>query len=124
MLEIHEAADKAVYKKITDTLPEGRDYKIIESYSRSGEVTGYGIYSFDDGCVVIYSCGYGEDRDLCDGILRTIMFKAMLSGTDKARCEVFSEGKNLFDLMHYPNSENIIESIDNFLNSCKKCKEM
>jgi len=124
MLEIHEARNINDYKQITDLLPEGREYKIIESYSPDGSVTGSGVYSFEEDCVVIYDCRFGSDYDLCDGILRTILFKAMLRGTDIGRCEACDGEKNLFDVMKYPHINYKIESIDNFLNSCKKCKEI
>lgn len=124
MLEIHEAKNIDEYKTITDSLPSGREYKIIESYSPDGSVTGSGIYAFENDSVVICDCRYGDDTDLCDGILRTILFKAMLRGIDVGKCEAYAGEKNLFDVMKYPHLNFIIESIDNFLNSCKKCKEM
>lgn len=124
MLEIHEAKNINDYKSVTDRLPEGREYKIIESYSPDGSITGSGIYAFVDDTVVICDCRFGSDLDLCDGIIRTILFKAMLRGTDIGKCEAFDGEKNIFDVMKYPHIDYTIESIDNFLNSCKKCKEM
>jgi len=124
MLEIHEAKNINAYRSVIDTLPSGREYKIIESYSPDGSVTGSGIYTFENDSVIICDCRYGDDIDLCDGILRTILFKAMLKGVDTGKCEAYVAEKNLFDVMKYPHLNYTIESIDNFLNSCKKCKEM
>lgn len=124
MLEIHEVKDISYYKKIADNLPvHPQNLKAVEAMSRDGKVIGSGIYSYEDGNVVIYTCEYGDDTDLGDGILRSILFKAMLKGIDTGVCIAENDGINLFNKMKYTKPDsNKIESINDFLNKCRRCK--
>ncbi len=124
MLEIHEVKDILYYKKIADRLPVHPQYpKAVEALSSEGEIIGSGIYSYDNDAVVIYTCDYGDDWCLGDGILRSILFKAMLKGVDKGVCLAEKDGVNLFIKMKYTKPDiNIIESINDFLSGCRNCK--
>ncbi len=124
MLEIHEVRNISDYKQVIDKLPENpENIKAVEAMSREGNVIGSGIYSYKEDSVIIYTCQYGNDADLGDGILRAILFKAMLKGIDIGICLAENGGINLFNRMKYTKPDtNKIESINDFLNSCRNCK--
>lgn len=126
MLEMRELPDIKKYSEIINSLPDkNADYKVIESFGKAKMITGFAVYSYEEDAVVIHHCEYGEDIELCDGILRTVLFKAIFKGIDRGICLACEDKTNLFDKMRYPqNDGHEIASINNFLNSCKKCKEI
>lgn len=125
MLEIHQTNDISKYDHILENLSTDKQYEAVESYGKDGEVTGFAVYAYENDSVCIYHCEYGEDTALCDGILRTVLFKACLKGIDKGICRATINGTNLFEKFRYGTSEAPYEvkSISDFLDGCKKCKE-
>lgn len=122
MLEIKTAADISPYiSKIKELdLPEEMCI-VAESFS-GGLVNGWGIYHLADEGVSVDFVESGGDILLFDGIVRSILFKAMLSGIDKA---VFSDmqGDKFILLGFVQNNGKTLDSISEFLSKCKSCKK-
>lgn len=75
MLEIHEKKNFEGYEDIINKI--GREeLRIIESFS-NGMVDGYGIYAVYPEQITIYDFD-GNDFDIIDGIIRTILSKGSL----------------------------------------------
>ena len=71
MLEIHEIPDISKYNLILEGLPPDKSkLRVVEAFGRAKMVTGFAVFSYEEDCVNIYRCEYGDDIDLCDGILR------------------------------------------------------
>lgn len=121
MLEIIQAKDTEKYNDIFRTLGiEDINPSVFEAMT-GGEVSGYGIYHYEKDTVVIYEI-YTDDLYLYDGIVRSILFKALTKDIKKARFEV-KENERLIKL-HFITSDNqIIDNIDYFMNNCKNCKK-
>ena len=63
--------------------------------------------------------------DLCDGIIRSILFKACLKGIDDAIFKIDDVNKinELKKLNFVENDNKTLSFIDDFMNSCKNCKK-
>ena len=113
MLEIHEKKNTDGYENIIQNI-DCQYLHIVESIN-GDSVNGYGIYSVDS-----------SDMNVTDGIIRTILFKAMLSGINECIFEIKDENKihNLTKLGFVMEHEQCINDISNFMINCKKCKEL
>lgn len=123
MLEIHEKKSFEGYEKQLELIKKD-NVKIIESYS-SGIVDGYGIYLVESDEIVIYDYD-GDDIAVIDGIIRTILFKAQFKGINKCRFGLIEDEKyEKLEKLRFVNDEvKVIEDIANFMDNCKKCKEL
>ena len=123
MLEIHEKKNTDGYENIIQNI-DCQYLHIVESIN-GDSVNGYGIYSVDENGVTIYDFD-SSDMNVTDGIIRTILFKAMLSGINECIFEIKDENKihNLTKLGFVMEHEQCINDISNFMISCKKCKEL
>ncbi len=126
MLEIHEIQDISKYNSILEGLPADKSrLRVVESFGSAETVTGFAVFSYEEDCVNIYHCEYGDDTELCDGILRSVLFKASFKGIDTGKYILRAGSENLFAKMHYTKeNETVIESIDSLMNGCKRCKEI
>ena len=123
MLEIHEKKNTDGYENIIQNI-DCQYLHIVESIN-GDSVNGYGIYSVDENGVTIYDFD-SSDMNVTDGIIRTILFKAMLSGINECIFEIKDENKihNLTKLGFVMEHEQYINDISNFMINCKKCKEL
>lgn len=123
MLEIHEKTDSAGYEDKTGEIADKDFIHIVESYD-SGKVNGYGIYTMkpEELCVYDFEC---SDLNVCDGIVRTVLFKGLLAGINSCTFSIHSSEKEsvLKRLGFISDSCRIIEDIGDFMGSCKNCKE-
>lgn len=123
MLEILEQKDLTGY---AGRLPERpSDTVHVSEAIENGRVIGYIIYAYTPQQVEIYAVEDGHDWNYCDGLVRSVLFKAQLRGLDRAR---FAEQdpamvQRLTALGFIKNDENILENIADIMDSCKKCKE-
>ena len=123
MLEIHEKKNFEGYEDIINKI--GREeLRIIESFS-NGMVDGYGIYAVYPEQITIYDFD-GNDFDIIDGIIRTILFKGQFKGINSCEFRLVDNDKNKIaaDLNFIENRGGYIRNIDEFMNNCKKCKEL
>ncbi|MBQ7047272.1 MAG: hypothetical protein IJN85_06005 [Oscillospiraceae bacterium] len=123
MLEIHEKQSHNGYENQI-SLIGNENVKIIESYS-SDVVDGFGIYAVDGGEIIIYDYD-GADLAVIDGIIRTILFKAQFKGINSAHFRLIDNEKydKLEKLRFISGDVKAIDDIANFMDNCKKCKEL
>lgn len=123
MLEIHEKKSTEGYDNLLSQI-NAQNIKIIESFS-SDVVDGYGIYSAADGKITVYDYD-GDDLNIIDGIIRTILFKGQFKGINECKFSLIdnSKYKKLESLKFIGDSDKTIHDIADFMNNCKKCKEI
>ncbi|MFA5658904.1 MAG: hypothetical protein WC900_06430 [Oscillospiraceae bacterium] len=120
MLEIKQTRNISNYEKILDKLGiRNQAASVVEAYDKN-EITGFGIYRFENGKVIIEHAESGDDLYLFDGIIRSMLFIAMTSGIEEA---VFNLSCNelLLRLGFVKDNEKCIYSISDFMNNCKNC---
>lgn len=123
MLEIHEKKSFEGYENIVSQI-NAEKIKVIESYS-SDVVDGYGVYSVSGDKITVYDYD-GSDLNIIDGIIRTILFKGQFKGINVCEFALFDDSKydKLKALKFINDSDKIIHDITDFMNNCKKCKEL
>ncbi len=82
MLEIHQRTDFSGYESSVGGIKTDDEIKIIEAFE-DGKVIGYCIYTLNSEYAEVFDIGYGGNLIICDGILRTVMLKAMMTGADR-----------------------------------------
>jgi len=126
MLKILETSDNAKYSTILEkiSIPEYAELHISEAKENDG-VKGYIIYSYTPEQVTIYDVNDGHDYNYCDGLVRSVLFKAELKGIEKAVFLVDNPEmlKRLTLLGFVKNDEKTIDNIVDIMENCKKCKE-
>ena len=87
--------------------------------------TADGIYAVYPEQITIYDFD-GNDFDIIDGIIRTILFKGQFKGINSCEFKLVDNDKNKIaaDLNFIENRGGYIRNIDEFMNNCKKCKEL
>lgn len=94
--------------------------KISEAVS-GDSVDGYIIYEFVDNAVKVYNINSNGDLMLFDGLVRSALFLAAMSGIEKA--EFLQEDKaDLLKLRFVTESCNVLEPISEKLGGCEHCK--
>lgn len=123
MLEIHEKKSFEGYENIVSQI-NAEKIKVIESFS-SDIVDGYGVYSVSGKKITVYDYD-GSDLNIIDGIIRTILFKGQFKGINVCEFALLDNSKydKLKTLKFISDSEKIINDIADFMNNCKKCKEL
>lgn len=123
MLEIHEKKSFEGYENIVSQINEEK-IKVIESFS-SDIVDGYGVYSVSGDKITVYDYD-GSDLNIIDGIIRTILFKGQFKGINVCEFALLDSSKygKLKALKFINDSDKIIHDIADFMNNCKKCKEL
>ncbi len=123
MLEIHEKKSFEGYENIVSKI-NAEKIKVIESFS-SDVVDGYGVYSVSGDKITVYDYD-GSDLNIIDGIIRTILFKGQFKGINVCEFALLDESKydKLKALKFINDSDKIIHDIADFMNNCKKCKEL
>ena len=84
MLKIIEQKDKNAYAALRAEFPAHVLLHITEAVEDSGAVSGYIAYAYEPEQVVIYAVEDGGDPDACDGLVRSVLFKAELRGLERA----------------------------------------
>ena len=117
MLEIHQRENTNGYEEMIS----GIEYPIIIEAVTGDNVDGYCIYSVSDGEIFIHKLSYNNDIYLCDGIIRTALFKVSFLGINKARFadECIEPAKKL----HLCDEEGVISSIESVMSGCEGCKK-
>ena len=106
------------------SVPEYEEFHISEA-KENDEVKGYIIYSYAPEQVTIYDVNDGHDLNYCDGLVRSVLFKAELKGIEKAVFLVDNPEmlKRLALLRFVQDDKNTIENISDLMQNCEKCKE-
>ncbi len=120
MLEIQERFDTEGYEEIVSKAG-GTDIHITEAMD-GGTPIGYIAYSYGKEKTVVYDYSDGGDLMLCDGLVRSVMFKSTLKGIQTMLFEL-SEDKyeNLIKLRFLSKGSKICTDLDSYMNSCRSC---
>ena len=123
MLEIQERFDTAGYEELLAANPGVVKLHITEALD-GGNVLGFIAYSYEGDKTVVYDYDDGGDLMLCDGLVRSVMFKSCLKGISK--CEFLFDDENklgqLIKLRFITENSRVAENIDSFMNGCENCK--
>ena len=92
---------------------------VVEATDKD-EVIGIGVYHFDDETVVLDKVDSKGDLYLYDGIVRAVLFLAMMKGIDTARFD-FPDLDNVKKLGFVQNNDNVLRDLNGFMSKCKSC---
>lgn len=98
----------------------GELYPNVVEATDNDNIIGTGVYHFDNEFVVIDEINSNGDLYIYDGIVRAILFLAMMKGYDVARFDL----KDLSDvkkLGFVQNNDNILTDLNGFMKKCKSC---
>lgn len=123
MLEIQEKFSTEGYESVVDA-SKGSMLHITEAFDK-GNVIGFIAYSYEGDRTIVYDYSDGGDLFLCDGLVRSVMFKSCLKGINTVTFTLSdtSKYKNLHKLRFISADSDTAENIDNFMNGCKNCKK-
>ena len=126
MLEILQTKNKENYRKKITELGLDFDKTFVVDAADGGSSIGYGIYHFglDEEYNPTVEVDFVQDNSdilLFDGIIRSILFLAMMKGIDKARFNLF-QSDSLLKLGFVQNNYKCLDSITKFMSKCKSCK--
>lgn len=120
MLQILQSNNTENYKEQFDRLDAfDVDLKLVEAVD-GDDILGSGIYHFEDGKLVVDHVDSKGDLCLFDGIVRSVLFLAMLKGIDIAELRL-EDMEYAVKLGFVQNNDNFIQSITNFMSKCKSC---
>lgn len=122
MLEIQEKFDTAGYEHIIEAA--GDNIAHITEAMDGGRSIGFIAYAYEAEKTIVYDYDDGGDLMLCDGLVRSVMFKSVLKGIDVMKFSLPDGGKytNLVRLKFLAEGEVICENLNGFMNSCESCK--
>lgn len=122
MLEIRENFSAEGYEEIIRTAGQ-RSVHITEAFEKN-EKTGFIAYCYDTDKTSVLAIDDGGDLMLCDGLVRSVMFKSTLKGINCLVFELVGEDgyKNLERLKFLTDNSRICGDIDRFMNGCANCK--
>ena len=120
MLEIQEKFSTEGYEDIVKKAGKA-DIHITEALD-SGKVTGYIAYSYGSDKTIVYGFDDGGDLLLCDGLVRSVMFKSVLKGIEHMLFETESGFENLVKLKFLKEGSKMCSDLSSFMNSCQSCK--
>lgn len=126
MLEIVEQKHLDAYAELLDNLPAPKGTKLyLTEALEKNEVQGYIVYAYEPDRVAIYAVSDGGDLYLCDGLVRSVLFKGELKGLEKAVFNLQDAAmmERMKSLHFVQNDGNTLDDIREIMESCKKCKE-
>ncbi len=126
MLEILQTRNKEKYKDKLSELKLDFDMSNVVEADDSGVSLGFGVYHFgiDENFNPLIEIDYvffNDDLLLLDGIVRSILFLAMMKGIDRAKFNLQNTNE-LVSLGFVQNNYNYLDSIAKFMSKCKSCK--
>ncbi|GEM_PF-279039 len=127
MLRILEQKNLDAYQEIIrqTAIPDSAQLHLTEALEEDDSVKGWILYAYQPEQILIYALDDGKDWNYCDGLLRSVLFKAQLRGIEKAVLEIPDSAvmEKISRLGFVKNEQKIIESISEIMENCKKCKE-
>lgn len=122
MLEIQEKFGTDGYEELVRR-SAGYDLHITEAID-GGQAVGFIAYAYKLDKTVIFDYDDGGELMLCDGLVRSVIFKSCLKGIETAVFDLPEEKKydNLHKLRFLEQESRTAENIDRFMNGCKNCK--
>lgn len=126
MLTILEQKDLSRYAELISNLGDisGLTLHASELTEPDG-VKGYILYAYEPEQVLILALNDGGDLNYCDGLVRSVLFKAELRGIERAVFRIDSpEMHRRIKLLRFvKNDGKILYPIADIMDSCKSCKE-
>lgn len=127
MLRILEQKNLEAYQdKIKQlAVPADIPLHLTEALDDHHEIQGYILYAYQPEAVSIYALDDHQDWNYCDGLVRSVLFKAQLKGIQKAVFMIQDTKmiERLVKLGFIKNNQNTLENIMEVMENCKKCKE-
>lgn len=122
MLEIQENFNTAGYESII-ALAGLNNLHITEAIEKN-QVAGFIAYAYESERTVVYDYNDNGDLMLCDGLVRSVMFKSVIKGIETMAFEISDRSKfgNLKKLHFISDNSNICENLNSFMNACESCK--
>ncbi len=122
MLEIQEKFGTEGYEKIAEKA-YGVQLHITEALEGKN-VTGYIAYAYGNEKTIVYGLDDGGDLMLCDGLVRSVMFKSVLKGIEHLLFDIQEECsfENLKKLKFLKDDSRMCSDLSGFMNSCQSCK--
>ena len=124
MLQIIETTDFSAYTELLAGLSLPAGFHLTEA-REDDTVRGYIIYAYEPEQVVIYAVDDGHDLNFCDGLVRSVLFKAELRGIERAAFLVQDAAMlERLRMLHFiQNNENILQNIADIMENCKNCRD-
>lgn len=122
MLEIQENLSAEGYEELRSAV-KGAELHITEALS-GGSVAGFIAYSYGSECTTVYDFDDGGDLMLCDGLVRSVMYKSVLKGINRMLFEPMNDDKflNLKKLRFLSGDSRLCSDLDRFMNACEHCR--
>ena len=124
MLKILEQTNHEPYRALLDTICS--EYPLYLTEAMDGEqVTGYIVYAYEPDAVAVHAVDDGGDLMLCDGLVRSVLFKGLLRGLNKGvfRLQDTAMLDKMRTLRFVNNGQNTLENIAEIMDNCKSCRE-
>ena len=124
MLTIIEQKDLSGYRELLDQIGNTAGLHLTEA-KENGEVKGYIAYAYEPEQVVIYAVEDGGDLNECDGLVRSVLFKGLLRGLERAEFRIQDSVMmaRMRTLHFVQNNENILKNISEIMDNCRNCGE-
>lgn len=122
MLEIQEKFDTTGYESVIAAA--GANNVHITEAVNGDERLGYIAYAYEAERTVVYGYDDGGDLMLCDGLVRSVMFKSVLKGIETMVFEIPEKSKyeSLRKLRFLGSDTNVCGDLNSFMNGCENCK--
>ena len=122
MLQILQTRNMENYADKIAGLELAEKYPNVVEAIDNDKITGIGIYhmNFEENRIVIDYAEYGNDLVLLDGIIRSILYLAMLRNIDSARFDL-PQIDDVRKLGFVQNCGNLLEPVSDFMSKCKSC---
>ena len=115
MLRILEQKNFDAYQQLIKNLnlPAELQIHLTEALDDENQVKGYILYAYQPEAVLIYALDDGQDWNYCDGLVRSVLFKAQLRGLEKAVFHISDSAvkERLVKLGFVKNNQNTLQNI-------------
>lgn len=121
MLEIREKLSYEGYEELAEKAKPA-ELHITEAFDKE-TVIGFVAYSYEADKTVIYDYNDGEELMLCDGLIRSVLFKSCLKGIGTVELACGAEKLESLERLRFIGKGcRIIDDPDSFMNGCEHCK--
>ncbi len=121
MLEIREKLSCEGYEELEEKT-KAAELHITEAFDKE-TVIGFVAYSYEADKTVIYDYDDGGELMLCDGLIRSVLFKSCLKGIGSVELACGGEKlESLERLRFITKGSRVIDDPDSFMNGCEHCK--
>ncbi len=124
MLKILEQTNHEPYRAVLDAIRS--EYPLYLTEAMDGEqVTGYIVYAYEPDAVAVHAVDDGGDLMLCDGLVRSVLFKGLLRGLNRGVFRLTDAAMldKMRTLRFVNNEQKTLENIAEIMDNCKSCRE-